>query len=351
MYKMNSFNNKKINEKKWSFFSKIIKFFIIFVIIFSWYHYINYNKFINESLISNDIIIEIKSGDNFSNLWNKIEELNNNYYKYYIKNNTPNFELQAWSYKLNSWSNINDIILSLNKPINDEISITILEWWNIYDIDEALNKKWLIDAWEYINYVTDKEKINALKEFFPFLWDIETLEWFLYPDTYMVSISPFKINNFVIKQLETFEIKVYEKILKNLDTKTITDLVNLASIVEKEERNNNEKPTVAGILKKRLNAWWMIWADITVCYPHKLTSEECKFSVTKYLYDKNDYNTRQMVWLPKTPIWNPNFTTINATLNHKETPYWFYLHNVSSWKIYYAETNLEHEQNKARYMK
>jgi len=70
----------------------------------------------------------------------------------------------------------------------------------------------------------------------------------------MVSISPFKINNFVIKQLETFEIKVYEKILKNLDTKTITDLVNLASIVEKEERNNNEKPTVAGILKKRLNA-------------------------------------------------------------------------------------------------
>lgn len=351
MYKMNSFNNKKINEKKWSFFSKIIKFFIIFVIFFSWYHYINYNNFINESLISDDIIIEIKSGDNFSNLWNKIEELNNNYYKYYIKNNTPDFELQAWSYKLNSWSNINDIILSLNKPINDEISITILEWWNIYDIDEALNKKWLIDAWEYINYVTDKEKINALKEFFPFLWDIETLEWFLYPDTYMVSISPFKINNFVIKQLETFEIKVYEKILKNLDIKTITDLVNLASIVEKEERNNNEKPTVAGILKKRLNAWWMIWADITVCYPHKLTSEECKFSVTKYLYDKNNYNTRQMVWLPKTPIWNPNFTTINATLNHKETPYWFYLHNISSWKIYYAETNWEHEQNKVKYMK
>jgi len=348
---MNTFNNRKMNEKKWSFFSKIVKIFLIILVVFSWKYFSGYNKFINEVLILEEIIIEIKSGDNFSNLWNKIDVLDNNYYKYYLKNNTPEFELKAWTYKISSWSNIDDIISSLNKPIVDEISITILEWWNIYDIDESLNKRWLIDAWEYINYVTDKEKINALKKFFPFIWDIGSLEWFLYPDTYRTNISPFKINNFVIKQLETFEKKVYEKILKNLDNKSITDLINLASIVEKEERNPDEKPTVAWILKKRLNAGWMIWADITVCYPHELTSEQCKMSVTKYLYDKNEYNTRQMVWLPKTPIWNPNFTTINATLNHKETPYWFYLHNVSTWKIYYAKTNSEHESNKTKYMR
>jgi UPF0755 protein len=93
----------------------------------------------------------------------------------------------------------------------------------------------------------------------------------------------------------------------------------------------------------------MIWADITVCYPHRLTSQECKLSVTKYLYNKNDYNTRQKKWLPKTAIWNPNFVTINATLNDKETEYWYYLHNVKSWKIYYGKTNAQHEANK-KYM-
>ena len=90
----------------------------------------------------------------------------------------------------------------------------------------------------------------------------------------------------------------------------------------------------------------MIWADITVCYPHELTANECKLVVSKYINEKSEYNTRTMKWLPKTPIWNPSFETINATLNSKKTNYWFYLHNTSNWKIYYAETNQEHENNK-----
>jgi UPF0755 protein len=119
--------------------------------------------------------------------------------------------------------------------------------------------------------------------------------------------------------------------------------------VEKEEKNINEKPIVAGILKKRFDNGWQIWADITVCYPHELTSNECKMVISKYITEVSDYNTRTMVWLPKTPIWNPSFETINATLNYKSTDYWYYLHNINTWKIYYAKTNAEHEENK-KYM-
>jgi cell division protein YceG involved in septum cleavage len=55
----------------------------------------------------------------------------------------------------------------------------------------------------------------------------------------------FKINVFVIKQLENFENKVYNEILSEYDNKTVEEVVNLASIVEKEEKNTTEKPTVA----------------------------------------------------------------------------------------------------------
>ncbi|MDR1987863.1 MAG: hypothetical protein LBQ24_03770 [Candidatus Peribacteria bacterium] len=73
-----------------------------------------------------------------------------------------------------------------------------------------------------------------------------------------MDVSNFKINEFVIRQLETFETKVYDKILQNLSVNEINNLVNLASIVEKEEKNINEKPIVAGILKKRFDNGWQI---------------------------------------------------------------------------------------------
>ncbi len=37
-----------------------------------------------------------------------------------------------------------------------------------------------------------------------------------------------------------------------------------------------------------------------------------------------------MLGLPLTPISNPSFETIYATINSKKTPYWFYLHNTKT---------------------
>lgn len=347
-----SINNFEIKNKKSSLSFRFIKLIIWLGIIFYAYYYFSYSSFLNKELVKDNLMLNIEKTDTLSNLWNKIEELDNIWYKIYLRKNNPDFQLREWTYLIEWWSNIEDFLESLNKPLISEENVTILEWWNIFDIDKYFSDKWLIKSWDYINYVTNSGNIKVLSERFKFLdKNLTTLEWFLYPDTYRILANNFDIWTFVSRQLVNFENRVYNSILKNYDTKKIVEIVNLASIVEKEERNINEKPTVAWILKKRLNAWWMIWADITVCYAHKLTSDECRLSVTKYLYDKNEYNTRQMRWLPKTPINNPTFETINATINHKETKYWYYLHSVSTWKIYYAETNAEHERNKVNYMK
>ena len=94
--------------------------------------------------------------------------------------------------------------------------------------------------------------------------------------------------------LKNFQDKVISQLKKKYSSEKLLEIITLASIVEKEEKNPSEKPTVAGILKKRLNENWMIGADATVCYPHKLTSEECKMVVSKYIEEKNGYNTRTM---------------------------------------------------------
>lgn len=348
------FTEKKI--KKINPFFKIFNFILILLIIIWYFIYSWYIDFKTNILVEKEIIIEIVKWEINSDIANKIN-INKNYLKYYLKENEPDFELIVWKFKIEKESDIVNILKALKNPIiEDEINITILEWWNIFDIDNYLVSKKLIEIWTYIEYVENKEKISKLTEFFAFIKWLETLEWFLYPDTYSVKNNEnFKINVFVIKQLENFENKVINELFKNpiwqKKETNILEIITLASIVEKEEKSLEAKSTVAWILKKRLNEWWKIWADITVCYPHKLTAEECKMVITKYINEKSEYNTRTMTWLPKTPIWNSSFETINATINSKKTQYYFYLHDTQTGKIYYWKNNSEHEKNKRLYLR
>lgn len=334
--------------------NKYIIFAIIFLIISVFYFFNSYKNFKNLK-IKESKEITIEKWESFSSLSKKIPDFNNFYYRIYLRFEKPNFELKEWKYKIVQWEDISKTFERLQKTIQNSENLTILEWWNIYDIDRTLSYKWLISGWDFVKYVTNKEKVKKFSQYYDFLKSdkIESLEWFLYPDTYKIDTQNFKINVLVTLQLDEFEKKVYNKLFAwKYNNETIYDVVNLASIVEKEEsRIKKEQPIVAGILKKRLNAWWMIWADATVCYPYKLPTSECTQKVVnKYVYEKNDYNTRTMKWLPKTPIANPSFDTINSTLNDEKTDYWYYLHNLKTWKIYYAKTNEEHNYNRANFM-
>ena len=334
-----------IEEKKGqNIFFRLIKLLIWLAVIFWVIIYYNYSNFKSDILIEETKMIEIKDKETSKDLSKKLD-INYYFLRQYLKN--KDFKLLKGQFKIQENAKIDDIVESLKNPLPEkEIEMTILEWWNIFDIDEYLTNKWLIQKWEYIAYAENPEKIEALSKFYKFLEkNFITLEWFLYPDSYKLKY-PLKINKLVIKQLDNFENKIYNKILSNKSTEEIIKIINLASIVEKEEKSDSEKATVAGILKKRLENNWKIWADITVCYPHKLTANECKMVITKYIREKSEYNTRTMQGLPKTPIWNPQFSSINAVVNPNNTEFWFYLHNTNSGKIYYWKTNAEHEANK-----
>lgn len=356
-------------------FKRIILFIIIslfsFSSVFAWDYYDWMNKCsiieAENTIVCKDIWtiykLSIKSRLKISEIISMLNKYPNNKKIFFVdklKSKLDTYQKNTFPYDLIS-------VVIANIKI-DENKVVILEWYNIYDIDAYLFEKWLIEKWAYVSYVQNKDKIVALSKFFQFLDNQETLEWYLYPDTYEINKDNFKINEFVIMQLEAFETKVYNKLFINkphswilspsqekeatkYSNDVIESVVNLASIVEKEERNIIEKPTVAWILKKRVKEWWYIWADITVCYPYKLTANECKLVISKYIWIKSDYNTRFIIWLPPTPISNPSFETINATLNSKQTSYYYYLHDTTTWKVYYANTLEEHNKNKEIYIK
>ena len=121
-----------------------------------------------------------------------------------------------------------------------------------------MTSKGLISAGEYVAYTTDSEKIAALAERYDFFdGNLKSLEGFLYPDTYHIDVKADVVRELVSIQLNTFKKRVRDvhssdfSAIKNQYGFSVYQTINLASIVEKEEKNAAYKSTVAGIFYNR----------------------------------------------------------------------------------------------------
>lgn len=321
----------------------IILLWIIIWSIFQWNSNVTLNK---------DIIIQ--EWDNFATFTKDLSKIDSLKLKFYAKLNWIDLSgIEVWTYSFSGDYTKDEFFENITQwPGLEYASITLLEWWTSFDIDNLLTDKWLIEKWEYIALINNKENIEKLKEHYEFLalQDLDSLEWYLYPDTYFIDIKKPVLTQLTTLQLNNFETKVrdvYSDEILAFSELNPYEIVKLASIVEKEEKNLANQPTVAWILLNRINDKTLIWADITLCYWLELLHKDCTPSlIVKEIYNKeNPYNTRQNVWLTPTPIANPTASAINSVINYNPTDYYYYLHS-STWQIYYAKTLQEHNSNK-----
>ena len=118
----------------------------------------------------------------------------------------------------------------------------------------------------------------------------------------------------------------------------------VASIVEKETRQNDEKPILAGIYLNRLNQGWKLEADPTLVYAANDFTIKRVLNVHKQI--KSPYNTYLNFGLPPGPICTPSIESIDAVLNRKKTDYMFFCAREDfSGYHNYAVTYVEHMRN------
>ena len=117
---------------------------------------------------------------------------------------------------------------------------------------------------------------------------------------------------------------------------TRVEVATLASIVQEENANNEEKPIIAGLYMNRLKIGMALQADPTLKFAHK------DFSL-KRIYNKHKeidspYNTYMYPGLPPGPINMPEISSINAVLDYTKHDYLYMVakedfsgyHNFSS---------------------
>lgn len=179
-----------------------------------------------------------------------------------------------------------------------------------------------------------------------FLSIAEKREGYLFPDTYF--FLPNVANEEIIRVMEeNFKNKtdpLLEQIVKS--GRTLGDVIIMASLVEKETIELEDKPVVAGILWKRIDIGMPLQVDAPFLYAINKNT----FDLTlKDLRTDFPYNTYTRRGLPPTPIANPGLESIVASIQPKETPYLFYLSDRSS-NLHYSRTFEEHKANKRRYL-
>ncbi len=263
----------------------------------------------------------------------------------YFATTTP--KLQAGTYNVEKTTTLSEVFSNiLTKPVVTDLTITVLPGWNIYDIDDALANKKIIEPGALL--LAARDHFSTFQSKYAFLRGRLSLEWFLYPDTYRI-LPTADAYMILDRLLGEFDKKIGES-YKNLNDTAYQELI-LASIVEREERISSEKPIVADILAKRVKEWITMGADATVCYGYGKTQKQCTPAfIAEVIYKKDPYNTRNKQGYPPTPISSISLDTWNAVMNKKPSPYYYYLHG-SDGVIHYGRTLAEHNTNKNQYLK
>lgn len=241
--------------------------------------------------------------------------------------------IQAGDFRLNRSMDAKTVAGELTHGILD-VWVTTLEGWRVDEIAFKLAKELEIPESEFAKVAR---------------------EGYMFPDTYLIPRDA-TVGAVAAMLRATFDQKIDDALRRDVKKTglTLDEVVTLASIVEREGRTDEDRPVIAGILLKRLNADWPLQADATLQYALGYQVGE-KTWWKKALADedkkiKSAFNTYLNPGLPPGPIANPGIDSIRAVIYPKETDYWYYLHDTQGG-VHYAKTLEEHNSNIAKYLR
>ncbi len=182
-----------------------------------------------------------------------------------------------------------------------------------------------------------------------FLNAAQTKEGYLFPDTYF--FLPGQDPVVLISTMESnFKRKISEpKITTAILNfgKPITDVVTMASLLEKEANDTKSRQVIAGILWRRLEVSMPLQVDAV--FPYIIGKNSLQLTHTD-LKVESPYNTYTHKGLPPGPITNPSIDSILAAVTPVPTKFVFYLSDLNG-NFHYSATYAEQLANQRRYLK
>ena len=240
--------------------------------------------------------------------------------------------VEVGTYRFKAGATAMSVLRQLNSPEHQFVRLPETNW--AARTARLLEKHDVCTADEYMSLVSRPELFKAFAEF-PLPED--TLEGYLYPDTY--ELPPLLGARKVIEmQLEAFARKVWDPM--NHPT-NLARAVKVASMVELEVKFDNERPVVAGVIENRLKQGMPLQIDASINYGLQVWRP---LAVSEYKTVQSPYNLYLHKGLPPTPICSPSEKSVFAALNPAKHDFLYYVAMPGGVSVF-AATYEEHLKN------
>jgi UPF0755 protein len=203
-----------------------------------------------------------------------------------------------------------DVFLSkLSRGIQDPVDVTILPGIDRERFAEQLSEplhfseKEVLELFEDSTFLSEKG-LSA-----------EQLLGRMLPETYLIywTASPGDVVNRILKEFDNLVVRKYQDDIPS-PRYSLDDLVALASIIEWEAYNDDEKARISGLYWNRLKRRMRLQADPTVNFA---VGERRRLLFEDYEID-HPFNTYKVYGLPPAAITNPSLSSIDAAFNPEE---------------------------------
>lgn len=366
------FEEKWVMRKKENSLIKKIVFSIIFVGILLilivgivGYNYITTALKPLDSNNQTTVEVEIPMGSSTKRIAEILEEetiiKDATVFNYYMKTKNAS-DFQAGFYEFSPSMELDQVIATLeaggtSAPLSEDNKILVKEGAMVAEIAQEFSEKTDYTEQEFLSVIADVTFIDKLAADFPELIteDLKQedlyyyrLEGYLFPATYDI-LSDYTVEDLIYEMVrKTNEvIKPYLTEIKESGM-TVHQVLTLASLVEKEGVSYEDRQMIADVFLNRLETDMAIQSDISILYALGEHKEFVTYADTEV---DSPYNLYVNKGLGPGPFNNPGEDAIKAVLDPIETDYYYFLADLETGEVYFAETYEEHLELSDKYIK
>jgi UPF0755 protein len=266
----------------------------------------------------------------------------------YTKINGFNSSIKSSKLIIRPGTSYKELVSKFEKAQSDFSIVTIPEGFTLYQIGERLEKYTSIKKEDLLKVNISELASNSIVSTKPDVYF--ELEGFLYPDTYYVPVGASKkeVIDLMFSRFKRIFSDKYISRTKELGL-DINDIIIIASLIEKEAANDEERNKIAGVIYNRLDKGMSLQIDASVIYAITKGKKAILRVTYNDLKTKEKYNTYLYKELPPGPIASPGKPSIEAALYPEKHDYLYYVANGGSHV--FSKTYEEHLKNVRKYIK